>query len=243
MLSTASASSAAAARVRARYHYEVVQQLAQRGDSVLRYELPNTFAFAVSAAGMLLVVDLALAGGPFASDWSRDVVGNGVPLRWQILKSLTGGRLDIESIQNQIFDLMSAGGPTGNNFFTFLLAFGGSLYRLKDALFRVQQCQQYGASPGVSMAYGVGVFLSGWAQSSALEWEMYRVERLNRWPDVRSGERGFMGDLGAMGTVNARADDGDSSPTHSLDKVDSSASCRMETEKPHLQDTRTAICA
>lgn len=140
----------------------------------LKYRWPSLVPFLAAVVGMAVVTDLALATGPNATNWERDVMANGGPAHWQAVKTLTGGLVNLASMQRFYFHLW-ADYTTGSSAVTFWIAVGAWIIHVVEALFALRKCARYGASTGVTLAYGIGVFLSGIAQFGPLNAEARRV--------------------------------------------------------------------
>lgn len=143
-------------------------------DGAFRYRLPNLIGFAFAVVGMAMVTDLALATGPSASDWARDVV---VPARWQSLTDLTRGFIDVESVMRGYFNFW-AGITNGTSVAIYAIAVGAWIIHVVETIFALRKCIRYKASVGATLSYGVGVFLSGIAQFGSLNKEAKRVDRI-----------------------------------------------------------------
>ena len=172
------------------FHRGVMMELAtgrRKKEGEISYKYPNAFTFVATAVGMFLAVDLALAAGPFASDFGRDVLARGAPFHWGLIKGLTRGYVNLETIQRGIFNFVVGNSFTGNTLIGFATTAWLSIARVRDARLAKATCNRYGAAPVVGLQYAAGVFLCGMAQTQTLEVERRRVERLNRYPGVDDG--------------------------------------------------------
>lgn len=142
----------------------------------LRYRLPHKVGFVLAVIGMALVTDLAIATGPSASDWARDVA---VPARWQAITNLFGGYVNVEACMKAYFTFWASitGGTSAANYYIAIAAWA---VHVIETIFAVRKCLRYKASAGVTLSYGVGVFLCGVGQFGNLNREARRVDRVKK---------------------------------------------------------------